>query len=176
MDRFDAAILSHLQHNNIHNLTIEMLQQSSFPPPQDMQHKMDALDDQIGRAISHGDKVCRKLRNGDIPFSAEYLRLDKRRRFWKLLLMRRYGRRISSTTIRRLAKSTGNRDYHIVDTTGAKYRLKQACIQFYSFVKNNAKSERDIFIERLAAANAAKHNLKKESVSRRILHEEDQRL
>ena len=176
VDRFNTAVLSHLTQNNIHNITMQMLQQSTFPPPDKMQDKMDKLDDQIGRAIAHGEKVCRKLRNGDIPFSAEYVRLNKHRRFWKLLLLRRYGRRISYTTIRRLAKSTGNRDYHIIDTTEAKFRLKRARINFYAFVKNNAKSEREIFIERLAAANAAKNNLKKGSVLRRILHEEDQRI
>ena len=49
-------------------------------------------------------------------------------------------------------------------------------MNFFHFVKNNSKSEREIFIERLAAANATKRNLKKESVLRRILHEEEQRI
>lgn len=49
-------------------------------------------------------------------------------------------------------------------------------LNFVFFVKNNSKSERDIFIEGLAAANAAKNNIKKESVLRQILHEEEQRL
>ena len=137
---------------------------------------MNKLDDQIGRAITHGEKVCRKIHNGEIPFSAEYARLNKHRRFWKLLLLQRYGRKVSSTTIRRLAKATGNRSYHLVDNTEAKFQLKKARMNFYQFVKNNSKSEREIFVERLAAANAAKQNLKKESVLRRILHEEEQRI
>ena len=43
-------------------------------------------------------------------------------------------------------------------------------------LQKKSQSERDSFIEGLAAVNAAKNNIKKERVLRRILHEEEQRL
>ena len=81
VDRFNSAVLQHLQQNNIPTIAQVMIQKSTYPPSLTMQASMNRLDDQIGRAISHGEKLCRKLHNGDIPFSAEYVRLNKHRRF-----------------------------------------------------------------------------------------------
>ena len=131
VDRFNSAVLHHFHHNKIQITEPSPFQSSTFPALPTMQQAMNNLDEQIGRAIAHGEKICRKIRNGGIPFSAEYARLNKHRRFWRLLHLRRYGRRISSTIIRRLAKATGNISYHLVDIPVAKYQLKKARINTF---------------------------------------------
>ena len=64
---------------------------------------------------------------------------------------------------------------YAIDIREAKYQLSKARQEYRAFVKR-AKSERDKFLESLAAANAANGNLKKCKVLKRLLHEEEQRL
>lgn len=64
--------------------------------------KLDSVDEQVGRAIRNAERNCRKLQDGAIPFSAGYKEVDISRRFWLLLLRKKYGRSVSSTTLRRI--------------------------------------------------------------------------
>ena len=72
---------------------------------------MEIIDSQIGRAISNADKKCRKIRAGAIPFSTDYIAVNRPRRFLLLLLWKRYGRKVSNTTIRRLARQLNIQNY-----------------------------------------------------------------
>ena len=60
VDRFNSAVLHHFQHNNIKITAMSLLQSSTYPPLPSMQQAMNNLDEQIGRAIAHGEKVYRK--------------------------------------------------------------------------------------------------------------------
>ena len=101
INRFNKACENHLRHNNILQIASTLVTNATYPPSDDYTSKMQKLDEQLGRAIACGDKHCRKLRTGTIPFSAEYEKVKNNVRFWILLLKRHYGHRISNTTIRR---------------------------------------------------------------------------
>ena len=84
--KFNKLCTSHLQANNIQQQLNELTATAAYPPQHDISNKMEIIDDQIGRAIYHADKKCRKLRTGEIPFSTEYVKVNQPRRFWLLLL------------------------------------------------------------------------------------------
>ena len=132
---------------------------------------MEIIDDQIGRAIATGNNKWRKLRTGTIPFSIEYSRVNAERCFWPLLLRRRYGRNISTTTIRRLAKKLDIHRPYDIDLSEMKFQLHQAGLD-YADIVHHAKSKRDGDKENLASANATDANLDKVKVLKRIMHDE----
>ena len=140
-----------------------------------MQEKLERLDDQVGRAIQSGTKKCRKIRNGAIPFSKGFGIVRDEHRLWILVIRRKYGRRISSTTIRRLASKLKIGSPLGVDFTEVKYRIKLATQRYIEFIKN-AKTERDTFNESLANANARANNKPKERILRKIKHDEEERI
>ena len=153
VNRFNNVCLSHLESNKIDITTQTLLDESTFPPEPIIQTQMEIIDDQFGRAIRAGEKRCRKLRCGEIPFSEGYKKVRDERRFWILLLRRKYGRRVSSTTIRRLAHRLKIHSPMSIDSMEAKYQLKQAKQRYYEYVRNS-KTERESFIDALAEANA----------------------
>ena len=70
INRFKKACENHLRHNNILQIASTLVTNATYPPTDDYTSKMQKLDEQLGRAIACGDKQCRKLRTGTIPFSA----------------------------------------------------------------------------------------------------------
>ena len=76
------------------------------------------------------------LHSGAIPFFSEYVTVNQPRRFWLLLLWKRYGRNVSNTTIRRLAKAIGIQNYQHIDNREAKLQLKQARAKYTAFLKH----------------------------------------
>ena len=173
--RFNKACLSHLKANGIPEIADTLFHQATYPPPPGMSEKLEAIDEQIDRAIRSADKKCRKFKNGAIPFSETFRKIRDERRFWMLVLRKKYGRRISSTTIRRLAQRLKVESPLMIDFTEVKRHLKNACKKYFEFIKH-AKSERDQFIESLAEANVRANNKPKEKVLRRIKHDEEQRI
>lgn len=174
VNKFNKLCCSHLTNNNIPHKAQRVLSASQYTPPQDMASSMNTLDDQLGRAIAHGDKHCRKMRTGVIPFSTQYNKVKNEVRFWILLLRRNYGHRISNTTIRRLARRLDISHPNLIDPVETKLQLKLARQRYVAFA-SSTKSERTQFNERLATANAADENKPKARVLKRILHDESQR-
>lgn len=120
VSKFNKLCHLHLQANNIQQQLEALTASASFPPQRDIITRMESIDDQIGRAIRHAEHKCRKLRTGEIPFSKEYVKVNQPRRFWLLLLWKRYGREVSNTTIRRLAKQIDIQSYQHIDNAEAK--------------------------------------------------------
>lgn len=111
------------------------------------------IDEQVGRAIQSGNKRCRKYRNDAIPFSEAFRIARDERWLWLLVLRKKYGQRVSSTTIRRLAARLKEDNPLSIDFIEVKYKLKIATIEYHEVIKN-ARSERDKFIDSLADANS----------------------
>ena len=173
--RFNTHCLNHLQQNNILQQTNNLLNMPTDTPSTTIAPLLEAIDDQFGRAISFGEKKCRKLKSGEIPFSEEFRTLNNTRRFWLLLLKRRYGKKVSTTTIRRLTKQLNLSQIYSIDIREAKLQLSKSRKAYVEFVKKT-KTEREKFLESLAEANAQNGRLKKTKVLKRLLHEEDQRV
>ena len=79
--RFIQKCLRHLNNNNILNKSITLLNTRTTTPPSIISHKLQKLDDQIGRTISVGEKRYRKMKSGDIPYSEEFRILNNTKRF-----------------------------------------------------------------------------------------------
>lgn len=92
-----------------------------------------------------------------------------------LLLRRRYGRKISTTTIRRLAKKLDIHRLYDVDFPEMKFQLHQARLRYSNVVRKD-KTKREEDKETLAATNATDANLSKVKVLKRIMHDEAQRV
>ena len=172
--RFNSRCAKHLRCNNIHILATSILQQCSYPPSASLPLQMTNLDIQLGRAIASANKHCRHIRTGMIPFTPEFKRINDERRFWLLLIRRYHGRRISHTTIRRLATRVRIYQYNHIDLSELKHRLHQARRKYIEYTRR-AKTARTAFLESLAAASAEAQNKPKSRILRRILHDEEQR-
>ena len=143
--RFNTHCLNHLQQNKILQQTHSLINMSTDTPLTIITPLLEAVDDQIGRVISVGEKKCRKFKSGEIPFSEEFCKLNKTRRFWLLLIKRRYGKKVSTTTIRRLAQNLNINQIYSIDVREAKLQLNLSRKAYVEFVKK-AKTERDKFL------------------------------
>lgn len=143
--RFNTHCLNHLQQNKILQQTNSLINMSTDTPLTIITPLLEAVDDQIGRVISVGEKKCRKFKSGEIPFSEEFCKLNKTRRFWLLLIKRRYGKKVSTTTIRRLAQNLNINQIYSIDVREAKLQLNLSRKAYVEFVKK-AKTERDKFL------------------------------
>ena len=175
VQRFNNACHKHLLENKIDIKTSNLMANSTFPPDNTLHSDLEAIDDQIGRAIKSADRRCRKLCHGAIPFSEAYRTVRDERRFWILVLRRKYGRGVSPSTIRRLAHRLNVPSPLSIDFIEAKHRLKKTRINYSAFIRT-ARTERDSFIESLAEANALHNNKPKEKILRRIKYDEEQHI
>ena len=121
VNKFNKTCENHLKNNNIHTQLLELTSKAIYPPPPHISQKMQTIDEQIGRAIASGEKHCRKLRTGAIPYSSEYNKVKNSVRFWYLLIKQQYGKRISNTTIPRLARANNIPQPHKIDHIEAKH-------------------------------------------------------
>ena len=110
-----------------------------------------------------------------IPFSEKFRVIRDERRIWILVLRKKLGRRVSSTTIRRLSARLHIDHPFSIDIIEIKYRIKMATARYNDYVAN-ARTERDNFLDSLAEANARANNKPKEKVLKRIKHDEEQRI
>ena len=172
--RFNNAVIKHFTHNNLNKKITALQSLPPTTPPEVLQRHLDTIDDQVGRAIVTAEKHCRKLRDGAIPFSSKYKEVNTPRRFWLLLLRKKYGRRVSSTTLRRLAKKLDIQHMYSIDFEEARFQLHQSRKKYIA-LSLTAKSERDIFNENLSIARAEHENTTASRALRRIIKEEEQR-
>ena len=135
-------VKKNLLSNNIFSQVQELQAQATFPPPAGFEQKLEQIDEQIGRAINSGHKNCRKMRCGIIPFSDTFRTLRDERRIWLLILRKKIGRRISSTTIRRLDNKLNISNHLIIDFIEVKYRLKIATKNITSLSKTLVLNEK----------------------------------
>lgn len=131
--RFNSRCAKHLRCNNIHILATTLLQQSNYPLPLHLPLQMSNLDIQLGRAIASANKHCSHIHSGMIPFAPESKRISDEHKFWLLLIRRYHGRRISHTTIRRLATRINIHHYYHMDLSELKHRLHQARRQYLEY-------------------------------------------
>ena len=172
--RFNNSVLKHFKHNNLDHKISELQNLPTTTPHDVRQRHLDSIDDQVGRAITNAEQHCRKLCDGAIPFSSKYKEVNTPRRFWLLLLRKKYGKRVSSTTLRRLASKLDITQMYSIDFEEARYQLHQSR-RNYMVLAATAKSERDIFNENLAKARAEYENTTASRALRRIIKEEEQR-
>ena len=102
--KFQDAVRKHLEANNMLQKGLQLMSDVSYPASLDDVNNIESYDEQLGRAIQHGKKKCRKLKLGEIPFSKTFEKLRDTRRLWLLVSKKKVGQRISNTTVRRLAK------------------------------------------------------------------------
>jgi len=175
VSKFQTAMENHLEHNNMLSRGKELLEQASYPSSIDLQRSMEGYDDQLGRAIENGKSNCRKLRMGVIPYSKAFATLRNTRRLWLLILKSKIGQRISSTTIRRLAKQLKVNSPMSYSLAAVKDNLKKAEKEYRSLNRQTSLTQRNQFNEELAAANAIQMNTSKERILKRILYDEQVR-
>jgi len=173
--RFIKEVKRHCKETNTISKAGEIFTMAQLHPDDpSLGQSMELLDDQLGRAIAHGLAKCRKLRTGNIPYSAALANLLKEKRLWMLVMKKKVGQRISHRTIRRLAKSRNVQNPMGLPLKEVKERLRQADVRYRRFVPS-AHVERKHFYEELAAANATENKTTKEKMLKRIMNTEASR-
>ena len=171
---FIKLVKKHLISNNVMQLANQLYNRSTYPATVEMIKDMEKIDEQMGRAIQHGLKKCRKLRTGEIPFSALFNTLSRTNRLWHLTFKKKKGQKISNTTIRRLSKQVGisNPLGHPMKEVINQMRISKR--QYELFIPH-APTERMRFYEDMASANAANLNKRKENILKNIMQVETSR-
>ena len=94
--RFQKSSLKHLESNNMLEVGLQLMQNSTYPCSNEMIQKIEKFDDQLGRAIQHGKQKCRKLRTGEIPYSKAFATLRDTRRLWLLTYKKKWGKQFQT--------------------------------------------------------------------------------
>ena len=134
------------------------LEQSVTCPISDQhQREAEALAHLRQQGIQYADKRCRRLFRGLVPFSPEVHKLMLTTRFWKLVLDKRQGRKISSRLIIRVMKkariSTPLRDIMQLSEHSITTALKRS-FKNYKQAKKSSISTRRQWLEELAEARS----------------------
>jgi len=172
--RFIKYAELHMKHNNIHNLSRQLCEESQYPPSKSMLKRQEQLDDQLGRAISVGLKKCRTLHMGSIPHSTMLTELRDINRFWLMVYNKKVGKKISSTLLKRLSKRANISNYMSIPLPEIKYKLNESRKKYKTFVPH-APTERQKHLEDLASAYALEGLKSKESALKQLLNTESSR-
>jgi len=172
---FIKLVKQHLTSNKLIEKAKNLFKICTYPAEEAMIREMEIIDEQMGRAIRHGLKKCRKIHTGTIPFSALFNTLSRTNRLWLLVMKKKKGQRISNTTIRRLSKQVGVVNPMQTPTMEEViHQLRQSKKQYEMFIPH-APTERQRFYEDLASANAANSNQKKLTILKNIMQTESSR-
>jgi len=172
--KFIKLVKKHLKANNIKSKAEKLYSSSKYPATSQMVKAMEEIDEQMGRAITNGLRKCRTIFSGKIPYSILFKNLSRTNRLWLLVMKKKKGQKISISTIRRLAKQVGVSNpmsYHFDEVIS---RLRESKKQYEKFIPH-APTERKIFFEDLASANAAVSNQKKMTILKNIMQTESSR-
>ena len=83
--RLNNVCFKHLRENKIPEKSVQLYNEATYPPPEDLPTQLESIDEQVGRAITSGHSTYRKFRNGSIPFSETFRKLRDERRLWLLV-------------------------------------------------------------------------------------------
>jgi len=173
--RFLKQTRIHIDANNIRSLSEKIVTKATYPISLHMQQQVENLDEQMGRAIRHAEKKCRKLRTGEIPFSGMFADLRDEYRMWLLVRKKKLGQKVSNTTIRRLAKRMKIDNPMSQTLLAATAFMKDSQKKYKQLTKQQARDGRMKFNEELAAANASTMKVSKSKVLARIIRDEQER-
>jgi len=173
--KFITSLKQHLMTNNILGKAESLLQNSTYPPNMKMLQEMEGIDEQVGRGIVSALKRCRKIKTGHIPYSALFNTIQKEQRLWLMVYKRKLGQKVSSTTIKRLAKRC-KYERPLSYTMKEVLDKKKLAEERYQKLIPYAPDERTRFLEELAAHNAAAEKTTQQKVLKRIMQSESMRL
>ena len=135
---------------------------------------VEKIDKSCTNSILRAEKHCRKLRMGEVPWSVELSKAGKLIQLWNLVLRKKYGRNVSSTYIKRMAKKCNVQAPMLLSIEDCITERNNASKQYRS-IKKEAKNHRKQFILQLAEDQAALGNETTENAVRRIIRTEEDR-
>ena len=136
--------------------------------------KLFHLDTLATAASRTAEKKCRKLKMGNVAYTAESAQMRVVIELWNNVIRKKSGANISSTYIKRLSKQcniTSPMDLSIDDCKTERSLMYRQLIDF----AKTAKQSRKQFIDSLADAIAADGNEKRSTVVRRLIRNEEDR-
>ena len=134
---------------------------------------LDSLDRTKTDVMTASEKRCRKLRMGEIDFSPQVSQLKQTRDTWALIVRRPRGKRVSSSLIKRRAKSSGIRRPLSRTLMEAEQEYKQA-VKSWEAVKPQAPLLRREFLKEVAKKIAKRERKDETAVYRRLVSNDNQ--
>ena len=141
---------------------------------EDIKIAADRIDRSCTNAINYAEKRCRNLNMGEVPWSVELSKAGRLIQLWNLVLRKKYGRNVSSTYIKRVAKKCQVQhpmQLSIEDCINERNLASKN----YKSIKKDAKVHRKQFILKLAEDHAAEGNETIGNAVRRIIRTEEDR-
>jgi hypothetical protein len=136
--------------------------------------QLEGLDMLRSQGMIYAEKRCQKLAMGSIDFSPEVAAARLRRWFWKRLIARKMGRRVSTLLLQRTARKCGITDPFTISLEEAKQQL-EACEKSYAELRHRAPELRREFLQGLAKNESSDTEPKSQQAARWLLHVERQR-
>ena len=145
------------------------------PMTQSVRSALFSLDSDVTSTTKYAEKKCRKLRMGQIEFTAESAKLRVDIELWNVVIRKKNGANVSSTYIKRLAKHCNIVNPMNLSIEDCKLQRSEKYQELFEFAKDSKKSRID-FINSLADAIAKDGNEKRSTVVRRLNYLEEERL
>ena len=140
----------------------------------DIKIAADRIDRSCTNAINYAEKRCRNLKMGEVPWSVELSEAGRLIQLWNLVLRKKYGRNVSSTYIKRVAKKCKVHNPMQLSIEDCICERNNAS-KLYRSIKKDAKAHRKQFILKLAEDHAAEGNESVGNAVRRIIRTEEDR-
>ena len=174
VSNYNRIFESHGQKNKIYNTFHQLKDQFGTHFTRQSQSNLIHLDYSVTTATHVAESKCRKLRMGNIAFTAELAKMRGVIELWNNVIRKKNGKNISSTYIKRLAKTCNiyaPMDMSLENCISERSQMYKKLIEFAKTDKQSRKK----FIDSLADAIAAEGNEKKSNVIRRLNRTEEER-
>lgn len=127
------------------------------------------------KGIQYGDRRCRKLKKGEVPWSRTLQNAMDHIALWKAVISRKSGTRVSTRFISRLEKAVKTPNSLKISKKEAKDKLTQAYKRYYE-LKKDADELRDSWLRDLAAIKAHESGRDQDSIYQCLRLREQQRV
>ena len=173
VSNYNRIFEAHGQKNNIYNTFHHLKGHFGVTFTKQSQSSLFQLDSSVTAASHVAESKCRKLRMGNVAFTTESAKMRVVIELWNNVIRKKNGKNISSTYIKRLAKSCNIHapmDLSIEDCISERSQMYRNLIDFAKTDKQSRKE----FIDSLADAVAAEGKEKKSNEIRRLNRTEEE--
>ena len=168
-------LLSSIQQTSLLQRARNLNSQVKFTLTVLQQRELESIDHARTLAMLAAEKQCRKLRMGKVPYSPRAIRHALAKSFWKLLLRKRRGHKVSSRLLQRKRHQAHipTQPFDILTEEQILSNI-QECHEEWKIAKSQATSLRQQFLER-KAQEASSTTVSKAQALRRLLRLEQER-
>jgi len=137
--------------------------------------QLKKIDNSIHHATMYAEKRCRKLSVGQVPYSIDCRKATRLIELWNNVIRKKKGWNISTRLVKKLTKKCKLLIFPMQLSIEECEYERSLARKGYAQIKSNAVQNREVFLEGLAAAQAARGNEQVTNAIKRIKRLEESR-